>query len=302
MRGIVIASAAAFLMSTAVVHAQENSVYVNLSVLNALDAAPATEPAAPQFPIVKAQPKKTAASQKARKKEQKTAAKVKVTVAEPNKPAAKQTEPVSEKAEPAAAPAAEPRQAAPIPFVESTDEVIVVDVEPIASGQADNAAAKQPAPADNELKTAPADIDAAEPAALVKTETAQAPAAEKAKTGAASAAAPQQLLVDAGNALPAVNSKIVFAEEETTLNEAQKAQIDAVVGSFADAANNKIAIYSYNLDDGVDTFRKKRQSLNRAVEIRSYLLQKGFKNFSIKVLNVDGSSDKINSVELEELK
>lgn len=290
MRGIVIASAAAFLMSTAVVHAQENSVYVNLSVLNALDAAPAVEPAAPQFPVVKAQPKKTAAHQMARKKAQKTAAKVKVTVAEPNKTAAKRTDPVSEKAEPAAAPAAEPRQPEPIPFAESTDEVIVVDVEPIASGQADNAVAKQ---------SAPTYITAAEPEALVKTETVQPPAAENADT---EAAASLQLPVDAGNALPAVNSKIVFAGEETALNEAQKAQIDAVVDSFADAASNKIAIYSYNLDDGVDTFRKKRQSLNRAVEIRSYLLQKGFKNFSIKVLNVDGSSDKINSVELEELK
>ncbi len=296
MRGIVIASAAAFLMSTAIVHAQENSVYVNLSVLNALDADPAVEPAAPLFPVIKAQPKakKAAVPQKARKKAPETATKVKVTVSEPNKPATKQIEKVSELSEPTSASAAKPEQPAPIPFVESTDDVIVVDVEPVTADKVNGIA-----------NTPSMSTDDAAPGSevLVKTETVQAPAAaEKAETDDASPAAPQQLLIDTNVAPSAVNSKIIFAEEETTLNDAQKSQIDAVISSYTDAANNKIAIYSYNLDDGVDTFRKKRQSLNRAVEVRSYLLQKGFKNFSIKVLNVDGSSDKINSVELEELK
>ena len=94
---------------------------------------------------------------------------------------------------------------------------------------------------------------------------------------------------------------IVFADGVDELTEAQKQQVDAIIASFADAANHKIAIYSYNLDDGVDAFKKKRQSLNRAVAVRSYLLPKGYKNFSIKVVNVDAASGKANTVELEEL-
>lgn len=42
-------------------------------------------------------------------------------------------------------------------------------------------------------------------------------------------------------------------------------------------------------------------SLNRAVEIRSYLLGKGYKNFSIKVINVN-EADKNNLVTVVELK
>ena len=64
---------------------------------------------------------------------------------------------------------------------------------------------------------------------------------------------------------------------------------------------NKIAIYAYNLDNGVDTFEKKRISLNRAVNVRGYLIKQGYKNFSIKVVNVEADSDKINTVELEEI-
>ena len=79
------------------------------------------------------------------------------------------------------------------------------------------------------------------------------------------------------------------------------ATIDNIIGKFKDVNSNKIAIYSYNLDDGVDSFRKKRISLNRAVGIRSYLIKQGYKNFSIKVININSGSDKINTVEMEEI-
>ena len=97
-------------------------------------------------------------------------------------------------------------------------------------------------------------------------------------------------------------AQIKFASDVSELTEEQQKQLDAIVASFNNPSENKIAIYAYNLDDGVDSFKKKRLCLNRAVEIRSYLLQKGYKNFSIKVINVDGNSDKTNIVELEELK
>ena len=94
---------------------------------------------------------------------------------------------------------------------------------------------------------------------------------------------------------------ITFESGVSDLTPEQLAQIDDIIGRFSDANANKIAIHSYNVDDGVDTFRKKRISLKRAIEIRSYLLQQGYKNFSIKVININSDSDKANTVELEEI-
>lgn len=289
MRGIVIASVAALLMGTVSAGAQESSVYVNLSALDALDAEPAAEPAAPLFPVIKAQPKKVPAAKarpvKSKKKQaRKPAPKVEVKVVETVK-----AQPVKED------------KPAPIPYVDSVDEVIVVDVEPVTAD-------KVAAPLEKTAAERPEDKTSAAgsaPAAAAQPSSGALPVVEQPKTVAAQSepSASEALLVNSQDVQPSSGTaRIVFAEGESGLTAAHKAQIDGIVGSFADAANNKIAIYSYNLDDGVDSFRKKRQSLNRAVEVRSYLLQKGYKNFSIKVLNVDASSEKINSVELEELK
>ena len=50
------------------------------------------------------------------------------------------------------------------------------------------------------------------------------------------------------------------------------------------------------------SFKKKRQSLDRAIAVRSYLLSKNYKNFSIKVVNVTDDDSKKNLVEIEEIK
>lgn len=98
------------------------------------------------------------------------------------------------------------------------------------------------------------------------------------------------------------NSDIVFAEDSDELTDADKQKIDDIVSNFENPQVNKIAIYSYNLDTGKDSFYRKRMSLNRAVGVRSYLLGKGYKNFSIKVINIDEDNGKSNSVSIEELK
>ena len=111
-----------------------------------------------------------------------------------------------------------------------------------------------------------------------------------------------ELLIPATpNYEPVINS-ISFTEGVDELSAQQMAKIDAIVKSFEDTDTNKIAIYSYNLDDGVDSFKKKRISLNRAVEIRGHLIKQGYKNFSIKVININSNSNKVNTVELEEIK
>ena len=106
--------------------------------------------------------------------------------------------------------------------------------------------------------------------------------------------------VQAETVLP--SSEIVFAPDSYELTDEDKARLDAVVASFENPSVNKIAIFAFNVDDGKDVFRKKRLSLNRAVEVRSYLLGKGYKNFSIKVVNIDEPGDKENKVVIEELK
>lgn len=99
-----------------------------------------------------------------------------------------------------------------------------------------------------------------------------------------------------------VKREIIFAEGSYELDDIAKEKIDAIIASFDDAKANKIAIMAYNYDNGEDVFRKKRQSLNRAIEIRSYLLNKGYKNFSIKVINITDDAAQGNVVEIDELK
>ncbi len=94
---------------------------------------------------------------------------------------------------------------------------------------------------------------------------------------------------------------IRFADTSDILNVEQQELLDKIISGFSNEKTSKIAIYAYNFDDGVDSFRKKRITLNRAIEIRSYLLKKGFKNFNIKVVNISGNSKKVNCVELKEI-
>lgn len=95
---------------------------------------------------------------------------------------------------------------------------------------------------------------------------------------------------------------IVFNEDITELNNEQKKQLSDLVASFENPSKNRISIFSYNLDNGDETFKRKRQTLTRATEVRHYLISLGYKNFNIKVINVDEASNKVNSVEVIEVK
>lgn len=97
------------------------------------------------------------------------------------------------------------------------------------------------------------------------------------------------------------NSVIVFAEGEDVLTPEQQKQITSLISTFKDADKNKISIIAYNLDDGENVFQRKRTSLNRAVNIRSHLLSMGYKNYSIKVINVNSGDERINTVKITEL-
>lgn len=112
-----------------------------------------------------------------------------------------------------------------------------------------------------------------------------------------------QLLVPAPSSGAAVGAnEIEFAPGSEDLTPANLQKIDTIVTSFDDPKNNMIAINAYNYDDGNDVFGKKRLSLRRIVAIRSYLLNKGYKNFMPKVINITDDNGKSDLVELEEVK
>ena len=99
-----------------------------------------------------------------------------------------------------------------------------------------------------------------------------------------------------------VSNAIKFDAESAELTEADKQQIDAIMAGFEDAVNHKVAITAYNLDDGKEVFYRKKQSLDRAIAIRSYLLSKGYKNYSIKVINIPAGDERVNTVDVVELR
>lgn len=99
-----------------------------------------------------------------------------------------------------------------------------------------------------------------------------------------------------------MSNQLYFEGDTYELTSAHKAQVDNIIKGFEDINKNKVLILSYNFDDGQDVFKKKRQSLNRAIEVRSYLLAQGYKNFSIKVINISDDTSKRNRIEIEELK
>ena len=86
---------------------------------------------------------------------------------------------------------------------------------------------------------------------------------------------------------------------ELTAEATQK--LDKMAQIFDTYRKKKISIKAYNYDDGVESFRKKRISLNRATEIRSYFLNHGFKNFSIKIINTTADNEYKDTVEIEEI-
>lgn len=310
-----------------------DDVYVDLSVLNEIGGgAPSAygrpEPLfpvirnTPQFPVVKkSAPKAPKAKTPVRKNKQKLKIKqVKVVekeekIAIPAKPA--DIQPVREKANSAVE--NKPAVVEPAKDMPAEDKTVKDEVKEKAAAPAvelTSAPAKRefvadvPAAGQAPFKTeepAPAEKVSSAPVVPVKAESVENQPVGEVPATAEKKAEP---LVPVSGALVAkpvvdvekVKREIVFAEGSSELDDLSKEKIDAIIASFDNAGANKIAIMAYNYDNGQDVFRKKRQSLNRAIEIRSYLLAKGYKNFSIKVINITDDAARGNVVEIDEIK
>lgn len=112
----------------------------------------------------------------------------------------------------------------------------------------------------------------------------------------------EPLIPAASEASKAAPYQIFFADNSFEVSEENSGKIISLIKSFEDPHKHKIAIYAFNYDNGENSFKKKKLSLDRATEIRSLLLNNGYKNFSIKVINVTDNPEKRNLVEIEEIK
>mgnify|MGYP001040657933 FL=1 len=311
-----------------------DDVYVDLSVLNEIGggSAPSVygrpEPLfpvirnTPQFPVVKkSAPKAPKAKTPVRKNKQKLKIKqVKVVekeekIAIPAKPA--DIQPAREKANSAVEnKLAVVEPAKDMPVGDKTVKNEVKEKAAVPAVELTSAPAKRefvadvPAAGQAPFKTeepVPAEKVSSAPVVPVKAESVENQPVGEVPAGAEKKAEP---LVPVSGALVAkpvadaekVKREIVFTEGSSELDDLSKEKIDAIIASFDNAGANKIAIMAYNYDNGQDVFRKKRQSLNRAIEIRSYLLAKGYKNFSIKVINITDDAARGNVVEIDEIK
>ena len=327
-RCVVIAAALAISLAVADVRAEEG-VYVDLSVLNSLPATDFSGPqfssqplfpevkkaARPQVPSVK--PKK---ARKAAKKKQKAVVNKVEVVEKVTVPAKPQI----------VVPAVEEKAETPQP-VQITDTAANREViAEVASPEKTSEVSVQK-PADDmpfQTEAMPAVVENPLPAVVAPVKNEELPALEPVHENAMEAVVPaetktpdevkenvaenvspaeeapiQPLISDYQEPkLPVSENSILFEEGLDELNDTQKQQVDEIIRKFENPEKNKIMILSYNYEDGKDSFKKKRISLNRAIEVRSYLLGKGYKNFSIKVINISGDAEKRNLVEIEELK
>lgn len=324
---LVMASVCALALQGAAFAQAADDVYVDLSVLNNLQPGDSLfVETQPLFPVVKKAPvKKTVRKKKTPKK----------TVA-PAKPVAEKI-PAPKKEEKAIAilpqapeipqPLAEVKPepvkpANPITVADDREPVreTVADVDVVRPAETDNGKTLSEPKSEETSKPAAALIEPAAKVEPAKTEV-SVPAAEETAKAPEKAAAVQEAenvpaaeteekkeikpLLPVGDKTPAaaeVGRQIFFADDSFEISPENADKIISLIETFEDPRKHKIAIYAYNYDNGENTFKKKKLSLDRATEIRSLLLNKGYKNFSIKVINITDNPEKRNLVEIEEIK
>lgn len=305
----------------------EDDVYVDLSVLNGLQqsASPAMSAPQPLFPVVhkkapavKAKPAsrprtvkdevKKEQPEAALKTPEKTVVKVVKTDAVKSPASAaesKTVSPVEKKAENTAKvyvpQAAQKPETSPAPATERPAVASEILPQPAAS---------QPLKPEAPVKASAQQTDEVETGLGLKSELIT-PAKNQVYAPevppSSDAAAPENAVSSADNqpapaeTSPAVSASVHFDGDESELTDADKKQIDAVIAGFQNPHDNKIAVTAYNVDGGANAFRRKRTSLNRAVNVRTYLLNQGYKNYSIKIVNVPENDERADTVEIKEL-
>ncbi len=276
-------------------HAEEN-VVIDMSVLDSLGAptSAAVSSSKPLFPTVKKKTVKPKAKvKKAKKAKTVKAPEVKVEAPKPEvvAPEVKVETPKPEVVAPEVkVETPKPEVVAPEIKVEaSKPEVVAPEVK---------VEAPKPEVVAPEVK-----VETPKPEVVVPEVKVEAPKPEVVVPEVKTEAPKREVIISQPQANQASQTGIItFAPDQSDLNDAQKRIIDDTLASFQNPKVNKMSIISYSLSGGENVFQNKRISLNRAVNTRSYLLEKGYKNFSIKIINVEADDNRINTVSLSELK
>ena len=259
----------------------EENVVIDMSVLDSLGSPSATvSRTKPLFPTVKKKSvKPKTKAHKVKKAKTVKAPKVKVEAPKPE------------------VEAPEVKVEAPKPEIKAP-EVKVEDPKPEVKAPEVKVEAPKP-----EVKAPEVKVEAPKPEIKAPEVKAEAPKPEVKAPEVKVEAPKREVIISQPQASRVSKIGIVtFSAEQSELDEPQKKVIDDTLSSFKNPKVNKISIISYNLSGGENVFQNKRISLNRAVNTRSYLLEKGYKNFSIKIINVEADDNRINTVSLTELK
>ncbi len=199
--------------------------------------------------------------------------------------------------EPAAKPAA-----SPTPATETT-EISNAPVAPPAPKEEDVAVAAPSAPAAPaapaaapitnapEAPAAPAPdttMSATEMAQTAEPVTSSAASAPTASTAPAAPAAEEASLPPetAPEAMPATGNdeySLGFAPDSFEISEAAKAQLDRVIASMGKDDDLRIQLQAYAQGDGTNASKARRLSLSRALQVRSYLIDRGVRSTRIDV-------------------
>jgi len=210
------------------------------------------------------------------------------TAAPRSKPAAPTTSESSAAAptpltKPAPAPEPAPSVAEPAPEATSspapvteTAEEQSVPTAPAAPEIAPIADAPEPpaAPAPDTTQPATEMADTAEPV----TEQAAPPAPSAEEAAIPPETTPEPMPADGSD-----EYSLGFAAESFELSDAAKSQLDSVIATMGQDENLRIQLQAYAQGDGSNASKARRLSLSRALQVRSYLIDRGVRSTRIDV-------------------
>ena len=232
--------------------------------------APRTKPAAPTT-VAAAAPSSSASSS--------GSAPVPLTKPAPAPAASTMTETASAPAAPATETTmVEPPEAPPLPSTESkaSEAPAAPVVEPIGSGS-EIPVAPTSAPDTTSQPAQMAEVAPAAPKPEPKPEPAAAPAAEEASLPPATKAPAASTSTGAGE------YSLGFASDSFELTSAAQSELNQVIAAMSNDDSLRIQLQAYAEGDSANASKARRLSLSRALQVRSYLIDKGVRSTRIDV-------------------
>ncbi|WOI09945.1 OmpA family protein [Thalassospira lucentensis] len=192
-------------------------------------------------------------------------------------PAAPKAEPAPEAPKVETKPAEiEPPKAPPLPAEETRQAPPPPAPEPVIPDKSNVPEAPSPAP---DTTTSPQEM--LEQRSSNETPVAPAPAPEPAAEAAAVPPAAKDPVVSAPSG--AGEYSLAFGSGSFELNNAARSQLDSIVKSMGSDENMRIQLQAYAEGDSNNASKARRLSLSRALQVRSYLIDKGVRSTRIDV-------------------